>query len=304
MLIGTSGSWDLAVGNIAREHVSERVLRVGGDRRPLLAADEFLPLEAVQSFLSGPRLNVADPCHGPQPEDLSNHSRVLEEGLLLFAQRVQTRRDDPLDRLGKRRLAVSDREVSVGHHPRKLLGVQRISPGTLKQRRLRLGRQDRPLEKGREQVRRLFVVQRRERERQRIGLPSAPSRSAGQQLRSSSADDEDRNAGCPFDEVIDEIEEPFVSPVQVLEDEDEWPLLGDCLEEAPPGGEGFRTVVTAQLMLAFGSDQRPQAPGDPVRIVALEKGRSARTQPLLRVLTRVRLEDSRLRLDDLAERPE
>ena len=54
VLLGPRGARDLAVGDVAHEHVPERVLALAGDRRAALAADELLALERVQPFLDAP----------------------------------------------------------------------------------------------------------------------------------------------------------------------------------------------------------------------------------------------------------
>ena len=88
-------------------------------------------------------------------------------------------------------------------------------------------------------------------------------------------------------------------------DEDERALLGEAFEEAPPGGERLVAPVAAELRLAAEAEEREQVRLDP-RLVAragervldglVDLGRD--------VVERVLLEDARLRLDDLAERPE
>ena len=67
---------DLPVGDVADERVEECVLRLPRDRGAAVAADELLPLERVEDALvrAGQRA---------RPEDLADHRRVLEEGLLL-----------------------------------------------------------------------------------------------------------------------------------------------------------------------------------------------------------------------------
>ena len=63
----------------------------------------------------------------------------------------------------------------------------------------------------------------------------------------ASVSDEDRMVAAPVEEVLDEGDQPFVGPVDVLEDDHEGPLLGEPLEEAPPGGEEVLAVGRAPL---------------------------------------------------------
>ena len=58
-------------------------------------------------------------------------------------------------------------------------------------------------------------------------------------------EDEQRHPARPVDQVVDEVEKGVVRPVQVLEDEDERPLVRDRLEEAPPGRERLVASVPA-----------------------------------------------------------
>ena len=50
--------------------------------------------------------------------------------------------------------------------------------------------------------------------------------------------------------MVDEVEQAVVGEVQVLEDEHERTLLGERLEEAPPGGERLAAPVGARLAAA------------------------------------------------------
>ena len=51
MLLGSSRTRDLAVGDISDEQVPERVFALARDRRPALATHELLALEPVQGLL-------------------------------------------------------------------------------------------------------------------------------------------------------------------------------------------------------------------------------------------------------------
>ena len=111
--------------------------------------------------------------------------------------------------------------AALGEHAHVLLGVQRIAAGALQQRRLRLGFEQRPVAQRRDQLRGLFVGQRRQRDVRRVHLASAPRRSALEQLEPRGAQDQQRHVARPVGEVLDEVEQPVVGPVDVLEDEDE-----------------------------------------------------------------------------------
>jgi hypothetical protein len=63
--------------------------------------------------------------------------------------------------------------------------------------------------------------------------------------------------------VVDEVEQDVVGPVQILEDEHERPVLGECLEEPPPCGEGLVAAIAARVGLARDADERAQVALDP-----------------------------------------
>ena len=98
-----------------------------------------------------------------------------------------------------------------------------------------------------------------------FGLPSAPPRPPLEQLRTRSPDDEQRRVVHPVDEVVDEVEQVVVGPVQVLEDEHEGPALGERLEEAAPGRERLVAAVPARVALPREPDERAQVALDPAR---------------------------------------
>ena len=60
--------------------------------------------------------------------------------------------------------------------------------------------------------------------------------------------------------------------MDVLDDHDERALLGEPLEEAPPGGERLVPAVAAELRLAAEADEREEVLLDP-RLVACARER-------------------------------
>ena len=90
--------------------------------------------------------------------------------------------------------------------------------------------------------------------------------------------------------------------MQILEHEHERPLLGEGLEKAAPGGYALRRP--GRLFLR-NSGERAQVPLEPLTLrgVGAELGDGA-DELLLGLLGRVVLEDARLCLDDLGQRPE
>ena len=85
------------VGDVADQHVLERVLVVALDRRDSLAPDQVAALEVLEQLGQA----VADIGHALEaalPEHLALHGGVDQHRSLGRGQGVQARRDDPADR--------------------------------------------------------------------------------------------------------------------------------------------------------------------------------------------------------------
>ena len=131
---------------------------------------------------------------------------------------------------------------------------------------------------------RLLVRERRERDRERVRLSSTPAGAAREELGPGGAHDEERNLDRPVDEIVDEVEQAVVGPMEILEDEHERPALRERLEEAPPRGEGLRLALPLQVRLAGDPDQRPQVRLDPAPLgrlldEVLGRGAQLRARP-------------------------
>ena len=72
-----------------------------------------------------------------------------------------------------------------------------------------------------------------------VALIDTPRRPSLTQLGPRQGHDQDGELTAPSEQVLDEIEEPLVRPVEVLEDHDRRSALGDPLEERAPGGKGL-----------------------------------------------------------------
>ena len=134
--------------------------------------------------------------------------------------------------------------------------------------------------------------------------PPQPGRRV-EELGAGGADDEQRHPARPVHEVVDEVEQRVVGPVQVFEDEDERPLA----RRSPPGsGARRRTPRRAgrwPSLVRLEADQRMEVPLDPAASASSRTNRCDGLAELLaRLLGTVGLEDPGLRLDHLAERPE
>ena len=99
--------------------------------------------------------------------------------------------------------------------------------------------------------------------------------------------------------MLDEIEQAVVSPLDVLEHEHDCVLLGERLEVAPPRDECFFLRAHGVTGLAY---ERTQMREHPLRVFfdqLLDRARELRFD----VVVAVGLEDPRLRLHHLRQRP-
>ncbi len=122
-----------------------------------------------------------------------------------------------------------------------------------------------------------------------------------QELGAGRADHEQRDVSRPVDELIDEVEQRIVGPVQVFEDEDKRPRVGYGLEEAAPGGE---SLVHACRSLFGHADEGTKMALHPLRLRRIDREADLARELFLSLLAGVGVEDARLRLDDLREGPE
>ncbi len=294
---GALGSRQLSVRDVTHERVRECELELSGDRRAPLASQEALSYQCVHD-----RLGV-DACRaeGTRPEDLPDDRSRVEVCLLVGGQAIEASADDALQRLGERQVVGrASFEVQLG----ELLGVEGVASGAFEQGLLDVGGQNGAVEQGGHQPGGLDVGQRFECDRRGIELAAAPVRAPSEQLRSGRADHEHRHIGHPVGELVDEVEQAVVCPLEVLEDEDQRTLRGEFLEEAPPGGEGLRPSAAPELRLVLESGQRAQASGDPFCVGRVHDFLRCSAELFTRGRLVVRLENARLGFHDLGQRPE
>jgi len=102
MLLRAPAAGDLPVGDIADQHVEERILRLVCDGRTPGSLHEVLALQRVQLHFRLPSVHPLRKSHGAQPEDLAHHRGSLQERLLPGRQSVEPRGDDALHGLRQR----------------------------------------------------------------------------------------------------------------------------------------------------------------------------------------------------------
>ena len=282
-------------------------------RRPTderrVAADELLALERVEPSLELARSRATDRGERSDPEDLADDGGVLEQASSPRAASASSRAammpctDSGSVRRGRSRARL-DRQ-----HPGELLGVERVAAGAASSACLQLGRQHASVEELCEQrARSPRPTAARATSVAALRLPPPQPGRRVEELRPRCADDEERDAGRPVDEVVDEVEQAVVGPVQVLEDEHGRALLGERLEEAAPGGEGLvAPSPPSRRSLRAEPDERAQVAVRPSALVlapAISSRRRVRSSFAAASSVGVGLEDARLRLHHLAERPE
>ena len=106
-----------------------------------------------------------------------------------------------------------------------------------------------------------------------------------------------------LDELVDEVQERGVGPVQVLEDEHERGVVRERLEEAAPCGE---QVVARDVPAGVAEpEQRSEPRAQPVALLLVgERRGQRRVELLVDDAGRIVVQDARLGLHHLAERPE
>jgi hypothetical protein len=131
MFVGALGPRDLAVRDVAQEHVGEGPLSLALERGAALSGQEALALEGVEERSHSALISS----ERARPEDLADHRSVLESCLLLSREAVETGGDDSLQGFGKRHVL---RRAALEVELRELLGVERVAFRPFQQRLLDL----------------------------------------------------------------------------------------------------------------------------------------------------------------------
>src|SRR5829696_28931 len=249
---------------------------------------------------SSPRPSMA--ATAPDQNTLPNTAAAWSWDLLGL-EGIQAGRDQGLHRLRQLgRVAVSGQQLLVGEQAHELLGVQRVAAGPFQEQRLGLRRQHRPAEQRAEQRRGLLVVEGGQRQGDRLGAAGPPAGAPVEQL--GPGRHHDQQVRRAVQQLLDEVEQGRVGPVQVLDHQDQGALPGDQVEEPPPGHEG---LLPAGRPLGDGreADQRGQSRLQPLAVGGVAGHRADGRVQLGRDLRGVvGLHDAGLGLDDLPQGPE
>ena len=286
-----------AVGDLADHAMGERELHLILDQGVPDGADEAPGLQFQQAVADRRGGALAEGFERAAPERRADYRGIGQRALGRRGQGVDAGRDHRLDRV--RQSDEVSRRLSTGvrQQTRELLRKERVALGTPGD------------EVHGDVVAPLHLGQRGD---QRPGLaagepvepdPRRPASRGGEgrvlleHVRTRGAEQEQRQVGGVDGHVVDEREQRLVGPVQVLQHEDEGPASGDLVEEPQP-----RSVVLLGVGLGrVEADERAETLADVAVVRPLLH--DALEEPGGRVRV-VCLEDARVGLHDLAERPE
>jgi hypothetical protein len=163
-------------------------------------------------------------------EDLALNGGDVDDGALVVAQAVEPGGEERLDRRWNGELAggraVLERECE------HLLHEERVAFADL-DRPLPRPFRERAAGEVVDQLDALGLRERLEQDRGRVQLPASPAGAHVEQVRPGEADQQDRDVPRPVGQVLDEVEEDRLSPVDVVEDKHDG--LPPCrrLEQRP-----------------------------------------------------------------------
>ena len=212
------------VRGIADQDVAEAEAIVAGEGRSV-GADQLLPHEGHQMASDArPGVLWQQRGHRATMEHAALDGGHFDQRSLLRLEAVDARREQRLDRRRDRELAVSD----FGLHGDQLLDEERIPLGRLDDALPHLLRE--VAQRLDQDLRRLPLV-RPERHDRRARLRRGPRRTDLEQVGPSHAEEEQRYVGCKGAHVLDQIEQGRFGPVDVVNDDDQWPLARQRLEQ-------------------------------------------------------------------------
>ena len=146
--------------------------------------------------------------------------------------------DRPCEPIGG---AVLHEEAAIEQHPDRLDRVERDALGASEDAVAHLRRH--AGDKAGEQCLHRRGRERVEVDRREAALPRTPARTAGHEFRAGECDHEDRRVARPVEQVLDEIEQTRVGPLEILEREHDRIGVGEALEQQAPGREQVALVA-------------------------------------------------------------
>ena len=234
---------DRRVRLVADQQVSEPE-RVGRGQVGALGADDLLA-DQRSDAIGCIRHFAREFADRGEVEDLPHHRCDLDQPAFRCGQLVQPRREQRRDRrwdgqvreiAGRRPSALlQDEPTLVDQEARDLLRVERVPLG---------GGGDALADHGIHRVIRqevgdelpaLLGVQRFEQDRRRVQLPPGPAGAIVEQLGARHAREQDRDVASQIRDVLDQLDERGLCPLDVVDHEDHGALGGEALEQRPDG---------------------------------------------------------------------
>ena len=221
---------------------------------------------------------------GAPPEHLADHGRTLEDRALERLEPVEPRGEHGLDGLGhtdrldvRQRLQASlalHEHAFLDEHAQHLLEEERVAAGCAPDGvgGILVERAGEILE----QLPRVVALQRRQLDRRRSG----PRRPQLREVAAGEAADEDRRVASPAREVLDQVEERRLRPLDVVENEQHRPLARKRLEqpaERPVELVAARVWLGATDGLERGGRARSRRRPRPTRIASRSSRRTIST---------------------------
>ena len=141
---------------------------------------------------------------------------------------VEPRLQQRLDRRRHDDLTVA---AVLAHECEHLLDEERVPVGRLQDPPTHVARQLRTARETRDQQFAVLAGERLEQDRRCVQLAAAPSRPQLEQLGAGDAEQEDRRVARPVGDVLDQVEEDGLGPLDVVQHEDLRPLCGAGLDQ-------------------------------------------------------------------------
>ena len=216
------------VRSVAEQEVAEPECVLRRDQRAvraneLLADERDQPLRHVDARRFGRQRR-----HRPAVKHLTFHGAAVDHGALAVVERVEPRLQQRLDR--RRHLDGTARLPCEGCH---LLQEERVPFGGRDDPPPRVGIQVDRVEQRVDELLHLALGERLQQDRGRVQLPTRPARLHVEQLGPCNAEEQDRNAPGPVEDVLDKLEHRRLGPLEIVDDEDQRRVLRASLEQRP-----------------------------------------------------------------------
>jgi hypothetical protein len=263
--------------------------------RAALPAYEVAKLQVVKRGGRVPAVGSGQAFDGTAPKHLSHDRCVEQQPPLLGRESVEPRRDDRSDR---DRQVVSRICRALGQCRSQLFDEERVATGRLLDL---IGGSLGIRQIAKQPERKFATLVTRERIEGEAGIAryaGRPSRARLEQLWPGDSDNHRASSADVGGQPLDQVEQAGFGPVDVLEHEQRWLLVGQGLGEGADRGEERGSVVDG----LFGETRKQRhVRQDLLRVLELGQ----RLEPPLELLpglrSRIALEDSRDGPDDLGE---